>query len=351
MSTLQLPPNWERCCTCDGRPYYKDHNTRTTHWYPPPCALHAPADRKSKSMDEIIASLVQKFPSWEEDALRTLLESNGNDETVTTSQIISWTQQDIPRDHVPAAKQEKVDSSPPDDVPLSRHRYDAIMAKRLSSRITPSSIRTVLKAVAVLKQRAQVARTSSGNSTDSSSSKQKEKQHQKSERSLTREERILQGKKLLGQRLEFLGLRTHHMADDGNCQFRAISFELYNSQEYHLYIRAKLVEYLRAHADTFAAFVGDQQDFLNYLDTMAKDRSWGDELTLQACCDCFSVDIHVITTESSNYHLNYHPAFTEEDEAATIASAAISDAIILPRRKLFLSYISPVHYNVVAPVQ
>ena len=56
-------------------------------------------------------------------------------------------------------------------------------------------------------------------------------------------------------------------------------------------------------------------------------------LTLQAACGAFAVDVHVISTETEHFHLEY---------ACPVPSAATP-------RKLFLSYISPIHYNVVVP--
>jgi hypothetical protein len=43
---LQLPPGWEAKMTPDAKPYYIDHNTRTTHWEPPPPAYAAAAQRQ-----------------------------------------------------------------------------------------------------------------------------------------------------------------------------------------------------------------------------------------------------------------------------------------------------------------
>lgn len=33
-----LPPGWQLSYTADGKPYYIDHNTKTTHWTIPPTA-------------------------------------------------------------------------------------------------------------------------------------------------------------------------------------------------------------------------------------------------------------------------------------------------------------------------
>ena len=47
------------------------------------------------------------------------------------------------------------------------------------------------------------------------------------------------------------------------------------------------------------------------------------------------MDIYVITTDSEHYHLEYAPP----------------DPTSSGRRKLFLSYIAPIHYNVVVPAR
>jgi hypothetical protein len=49
---------------------------------------------------------------------------------------------------------------------------------------------------------------------------------------------IVEGMKLLKQRLDFLKLAVVEMEGDGNCQFRAFSNELFGTQDFHLAVRA-----------------------------------------------------------------------------------------------------------------
>ena len=61
-------------------------------------------------------------------------------------------------------------------------------------------------------------------------------------------------------------------------QFRAVSFGLYGTQEYHRSVRQKAVEYMRQHQEDYQAFLGESVD--EYLSSMQQAGTWGDELTL-----------------------------------------------------------------------
>ena len=73
----------------------------------------------------------------------------------------------------------------------------------------------------------------------------------------------------------------------------------------------------------------DNQSWDKYISGISRLKSWGDELTLRALCEAFSVTVHVITTDKENWHMLYEPQ---------------SGKVV---RHVFLSYISPVHYNTV----
>lgn len=149
-----------------------------------------------------------------------------------------------------------------------------------------------------------------------------------------RKESVRDGRMLLTQRLNFLHLDSKQMMGDGNCQFRSFSHELYGTQDHHMSVRSKVVTWMIEHKESFEVYVGDGADWNEYIKLMKRSKNWGDELTLKAFADCFKVTVHVITTEKENYHLDYKPeAPLGEGEGGG--------------RRAFLSYISPVHYNVV----
>ena len=116
------------------------------------------------------------------------------------------------------------------------------------------------------------------------------------------ERRIMAGTKLLGERLSALGLRRVAADDDGNCQFRALSQQLYGSEDYHGSVRRDAVNHMRREADFFGAMF-EAADFEAYLLDMKRSKTWGDELTLRAVADALGCVVHVVTSNEANWYL------------------------------------------------
>lgn len=147
----------------------------------------------------------------------------------------------------------------------------------------------------------------------------------------SREEAIVQGKRLLAKRLESFRMATVEMEDDGNCQFRALSYELFGTQRFHREVRRAAVRHMKGCPSDFRVFFEAEKDWDDYIGGMELPGTWGDELTLRAVADAACVKIHVVTSDTENWYLQYTPAGT-------------------PVRELFLNYISPIHYNTMKPV-
>lgn len=85
-------------------------------------------------------------------------------------------------------------------------------------------------------------------------------------------------------------------------------------------------------ASNFSVYF-DGNEFENYLKEMSLPGTWGDELTIRAIADYFECAIHIITTTESNYYIRYNPELEDGSPSPS------------PKRHLFFTYISPIHYN------
>ena len=144
----------------------------------------------------------------------------------------------------------------------------------------------------------------------------------------------------LTRRLERLSLPVRRCRGDGNCQFRAISYVLFDTEEHHGRVREASVAYLRANASEYAAFVGSE-GLREYLVNMGRRGTWGDELTLCGAANAFDCVIHVITSEKQNWYLQYWPKEGKEGSACKGVY----------KREVFLAYTFPLHYDAVTATQ
>eukprot|EP00041_Stephanoeca_diplocostata_P019037 m.403870 g.403870 ORF g.403870 m.403870 type:complete len:402 (-) comp21195_c0_seq5:217-1422(-) len=327
--------------------------------------------------EQTVAALRKRYGSWDDAALQDVLRSCNGNAFSATKILDEWTQGHRPSRNSLASFTAHSDNAEPQDIATKKHQdilpsvfiarpeYDRIVSELLGRKCpSPASLVMMMLAAKKLRQNAERAhehhskhqhkkgmlgtlvayrpwhrkhhhkKETHSHDTLHAAPKVSTKSTDPPAQPVTREDSILGGIKRLEERLKHLGMRTIPSEDDGNCQFRSLSQELYGTQDYHLGVRASVVQHMMMHADSFAPFVGTDEDFQRYLRDMSKNKTWGDELTLRAAVDFFNVKVHVITTEATNYLLHYDP----ETDSHNV------------KRHVFLSYVSPIHYNTVAPL-
>jgi hypothetical protein len=117
---------------------------------------------------------------------------------------------------------------------------------------------------------------------------------------------------------------------DGNCQFRALSQQLYGDESQHDTIRANMVQWLKSKPEQYAGFV--HEPFDDYIARLACNGEWGDNVTLQAASDMLSREIHILTDQQGAEFVKVHPA--DKGTAGPLAP-------------LRLAFLAEVHYDAV----
>ncbi|KAG0566913.1 hypothetical protein KC19_7G097000 [Ceratodon purpureus] len=131
-------------------------------------------------------------------------------------------------------------------------------------------------------------------------------------------------------RLSLYGLTERRIAGDGNCQFRALSDQLYRTPEHHMFVRDRIVSQLTKSGDSYSGYVPKTYD--EYLKSMAKDGEWGDHVTLQAAADYYGVKISLITSFKDTCFVEIMPSARKST------------------REIYLSFWAEVHYNSLYPL-
>ncbi|CAN6270346.1 unnamed protein product [Urochloa humidicola] len=126
-------------------------------------------------------------------------------------------------------------------------------------------------------------------------------------------------------RLNAYGLFEVRVAGDGNCQFRALSDQLYRSPDYHKHVRKEIVKQLKEHNSLYEGYV--PMKYKHYCKKMKKSGEWGDHVTLQAAADKFAAKICLLTSFRDTCFVEIVPQYQT------------------PQREIWLSFWSEVHYN------
>jgi len=78
---------------------------------------------------------------------------------------------------------------------------------------------------------------------------------------------------------------------------------------------------------------------VDYCAAMRLPGTWGDELTLRAAADLLRAKVYVITSDADNWLLQYDPS--------AVAGSGVGGAGPVAARCLFVTYVSPIHYNTI----
>ncbi|WVZ85481.1 hypothetical protein U9M48_032403 [Paspalum notatum var. saurae] len=127
--------------------------------------------------------------------------------------------------------------------------------------------------------------------------------------------------------LNAYGLFEVRVSGDGNCQFRALSDQLYRSPDYHKHVRKEIVKQLKECNSLYEGYV--PMRYKQYCKKMKKYVSgeWGDHVTLQAAADKFAAKICLLTSFRDTCFVEIVPQYQA------------------PQREIWLSFWSEVHYN------
>ena len=100
---------------------------------------------------------------------------------------------------------------------------------------------------------------------------------------------------------------------DGNCQFRALSLGLYESEDRHAEVRANIVQHLRENSERYFQFVERGEVFVDNVNRISQDGQWGDEITLRAFVHYYSRGVRVLSDNEQNSVINHMREGLQED--------------------------------------
>ena len=132
---------------------------------------------------------------------------------------------------------------------------------------------------------------------------------------------------------------------DGNCLFRALSDQIFGSEEHHLFVRTLLVRFENFNSRLFAKHIHSAESNIEaHIHKMATPSKWGTDLEIIAAATYFQKPIFYVTNASNTFHWEViHPL----KSSSALHYPEVVDCPGTPETftHLELEYISNAHYN------
>ena len=95
-------------------------------------------------------------------------------------------------------------------------------------------------------------------------------------------------------KLEVRKLKIKEVAGDGNCLFRAVSDQLYGTEDHHDVLREWCMNYLVVEKEYFSQYiVGGMEAFEDYVTNKRQSSVWGDDLEIEALSEIYGRPIEI----------------------------------------------------------
>lgn len=115
--------------------------------------------------------------------------------------------------------------------------------------------------------------------------------------------KIKKEKETIKQELQRLKFKVKNIQADGNCLYRCFSFITYKTENKHMQIRKKIVDFIEKNANKFKIYMIDDESkgkekivsFINNLQDKKKNGCYGDQIDIDAWCKMYNKYVKVYT--------------------------------------------------------
>ena len=109
----------------------------------------------------------------------------------------------------------------------------------------------------------------------------------------------------LKPRLEVDGRQIDYIRGDGNCFFRALSKDIYGSEDFHNDIRQAVVDLMEKYANEFKLFLFSELDIHAHIKEMRKPSTWASTMEIYAAATLLQRDIYILSPDHTGALYNW----------------------------------------------
>lgn len=141
-----------------------------------------------------------------------------------------------------------------------------------------------------------------------------------------------------------IGRKVHPILGDGNCFFRAISYIIYDVEDFHSSVRATLVKFAELNASCFAKYC-TSTCISTHIQCMKRETVFATQMEAHVAASCLQRTVYIYTQKNGSGE-HYWERF-EPIPPSSLKRPADCTFAMHPFRHVELCHIHQCHYDVV----
>jgi len=142
-----------------------------------------------------------------------------------------------------------------------------------------------------------------------------------------------------------MGRRLHPILGGGNCFFRALSYTVYATEDFHTSVRAKLVQFAELNASHFSKYC-TSSSINTHIQSMRRETIYATQMEAHVAASCLQRPVFIFTQKSGSGE--YYWELFDPLPLKSLSSLPADSALEMhPFRHVELCHINRCHYDVV----
>ena len=143
------------------------------------------------------------------------------------------------------------------------------------------------------------------------------------------------------------------MKPDGNCFFRALSYQLFGTEDQHIIVRTMLYRTVALNKTIFEPHHMNETSIEDHLKAMASN-AWATQVEVAAAASAFNVPVYYYKVENDQHEWNVMKPLTDKQQRPTVKCPPLplmdEDITLLKPTHFELLYFHNSHYDAIVSV-
>ncbi len=147
--------------------------------------------------------------------------------------------------------------------------------------------------------------------------------------------------------------RIYRVLGDGNCLFRALSFQLTGTQDHHLELRKLITNFEKNNEEVFSGLhnaINCNTSFSEHIKNMKKTCTWGTTVEILACSSLFQADVFFATDSYCLGQATWIKYSPRTAPSSDLSRSTFISHLKMKNEWIEIIHVSQTHFDAIEPV-